>query len=130
MIVLAAIWLFVLFNSRGAASEPMTIGEFQAEVDAGNVETAEFLLGDGVIQGGLSDGSTYRVAYVEATQEIVQRLEENGVDVSADPQKGSALVGFLFQLIPVILIVGAFIFIMNQSQGGGGRVMQFGKARA
>ena len=40
------------------------------------------------------------------------------------------MVGFLFQLIPVILIVGAFIFIMNQSQGGGGRVMQFGKARA
>ena len=130
MIVLAAIWLFVLFNSRGAASEPMTIGEFQAEVDAGNVESAEFLLGDGVIEGELSDGSTYRVAYVEATQEIVQRLEENGVDVSADPQKGSALVGFLFQLIPVILIVGAFIFIMNQSQGGGGRVMQFGKAKA
>ena len=30
----------------------------------------------------------------------------------------------------MILIVGAFIFIMNQSQGGGGRVMQFGKARA
>ena len=52
------------------------------------------------------------------------------MDVSADPQKGSAVVGFLFQLIPVILIVGAFIFIMNQSQGGGGRVMQFGKARA
>ena len=52
------------------------------------------------------------------------------MDISADPQKGSAVVGFLFQLIPVILIVGAFIFIMNQSQGGGGRVMQFGKARA
>ena len=46
------------------------------------------------------------------------------------PAEGSALVGFLFQLIPVILIVGAFIFIMNQSQGGGGRVMQFGKASA
>ena len=46
MIVLAAIWLFVLFNSRSAASEPMTIGEFQSEVDAGNVVSAEFLLGD------------------------------------------------------------------------------------
>jgi hypothetical protein len=53
-----------------------------------------------------------------------------GVEVDADPQNGSAFLGFLFQLIPVILIVGAFIWIMNQSQGGGGRVMQFGKARA
>ena len=71
------------------------------------------------------------MAYVQGTEETVTtELQKNGVDISADPQKGSAVVGFLFQLIPVILIVGAFIFIMNQSQGGGGRVMQFGKARA
>jgi cell division protease FtsH len=89
------------------------------------------LLGDGKISGELSDGSTYEVAYVEGTQEtLTAQLESEGVDVSADPQRGSALLGFLLQLIPVILIVGAFIFIMNQSQGGGGRVMQFGKARA
>ncbi len=84
-----------------------------------------------MIEGELSDGTPYRVAYVEGTEEtLTADLQKNGVDISADPQKGSALVGFLFQLIPVILIVGAFIFIMNQSQGGGGRVMQFGKARA
>jgi cell division protease FtsH len=51
--------------------------------------------------------------------------------VAVDPQKGSAILSFLFQLIPVVLIIGAFIWIMNQSQGaGGGRVMQFGKSRA
>ena len=128
--MLAGIWLFLLFANRGAATEQLTYDEFQAEVEAGNVETADFLLGDGVIEGELADGSTYRAAYVEATEEVAQELREQGVEVSVDPQKGSALVGFLFQLIPVILIVGAFIFIMNQSQGGGGRVMQFGKARA
>ena len=109
----------------------MTFSDFQAAVADDDVQSARFLLGDGVIEGELSDGTPYRVAYVEGTEEtLTQSLEEQGVEVSADPQKGSALVGFLFQLIPVILIVGAFIFIMNQSQGGGGRVMQFGKARA
>jgi hypothetical protein len=109
----------------------MSFSEFQTKVDNGDVQTAKFLLGDGVIEGELSDGSPYRVAYVVGTEEtLTKSLQDNGVEVSADPQKGSALVGFLFQLIPVILIVGAFIFIMNQSQGGGGRVMQFGKARA
>ncbi|HYF11354.1 MAG TPA: ATP-dependent zinc metalloprotease FtsH, partial [Actinomycetota bacterium] len=38
--------------------------------------------------------------------------------------------GFLLQLIPILLIVGLFLWLMNQSQGGGGRVMQFGKAKA
>jgi cell division protease FtsH len=129
--VLAAIWLFLLFANRGATSQEMTFSEFQAAVDQGQIQTAEFLLGDGVIQGEKSDGSQYRVAYVAGTEETLTKdLEDHGVQVSADPQKGSALVGFFLQLIPVILIVGAFIFIMNQSQGGGGRVMQFGKARA
>ena len=131
MVVLAAIWLFLLFANRGATSQEMSFSEFQTAVDQGQIETAKFLLGDGVIEGEKSDGSQYRVAYVENTEEsLTKDLEDHGVQVSADPQKGSALVGFLFQLIPVILIVGAFIFIMNQSQGGGGRVMQFGKARA
>ncbi|MCI0634346.1 MAG: ATP-dependent zinc metalloprotease FtsH [Actinobacteria bacterium] len=130
LIVVLAIWLFLLFANRGEQTEQMTFGEFQAAVEAGQVETANFLLGDGVIEGELTDGRTYRVAYVEATQDVAEELQANGVEVSANPQRGSPLLGFLFQLIPVILIVGAFIFIMNQSQGGGGRVMQFGKARA
>ncbi|HET7236970.1 MAG TPA: ATP-dependent zinc metalloprotease FtsH [Actinomycetota bacterium] len=131
LIVLAGIWMFLLFANRTTAPTELGLSEFQAKVDAGEVETAEFMLGDGVIRGELSSGETYQVAYVEGTEEtLTTQLREQGVEVSADPQKGSALVGFLFQLLPVILIVGAFIFIMNQSQGGGGRVMQFGKARA
>ncbi|MEX2421535.1 MAG: ATP-dependent zinc metalloprotease FtsH [Actinomycetota bacterium] len=131
LIVLLGLWMFLLFANRGAQTEQLTFSDFQATLADGNVETATFLLGDGVIEGGLSDGSSYRVAYVTGTEEaLTEQLQEQGVDVSANPQRGSPLLGFLFQLIPVILIVGAFIFIMNQSQGGGGRVMQFGKAKA
>jgi cell division protease FtsH len=125
------IWLFLLFASREGQGEELTFSAFQELVGQGRVETATFMLGDGQIRGELTDGSLYEVAYVEGTQEtLTEALQSQGVEVSADPQKGSALLGFLIQLIPVILIVGAFIWIMNQSQGGGGRVMQFGKARA
>ena len=131
LIVLAAIWIFLLFANRGSGTEELTFTEYRSLVEQGDVDSATFLLGDGKIRGELTDGTRYEVAYVEGTQEsLTDELEARGVDVSADPQKGSALLSFLFQLIPVILIVGAFIFIMNQSQGGGGRVMQFGKARA
>jgi cell division protease FtsH len=125
------IWFFLLFASREGQGKELTFSAFQELVGQGRVDTATFLLGDGQIRGELTDGSSYEVAYVEGTQEtLTEALEAQGVEVSADPQKGSALLGFLIQLIPVILIVGAFIWIMNQSQGGGGRVMQFGKARA
>jgi cell division protease FtsH len=131
VIGLLGLWLFLALASREGSAEELTFSAFQERVAEGDVDTAEFLLGDGRIRGTFTDGTTYEVAYVEGTQEaLTAQLEAQGVEVSADPQRGSALLGFLFQLIPVIIIVGAFIFIMNQSQGGGGRVMQFGKAKA
>ena len=131
LIVLFGLWMFLLFANRGPQGKPLTFSEFQTAVDAGNVKTATFLEGEQKITGEFTDGSTYSVTYPLSVQETLTKdMQARGVEVSADAQKGSALLGFLFQLIPVILIVGAFIFIMNQSQGGGGRVMQFGKARA
>jgi len=131
LIILLGIWLFLFVANRQDAGQELTLTQFQDALDAGDVSTATFLEGDQKIRGELSDGSTYTVAYPAATQEeLAKALREKGVTVDVDPQKGSALVGFLFQLVPVILIIGAFVWIMNQSQGGGGRVMQFGKARA
>jgi cell division protease FtsH len=131
LVGLLGLWLFLALANREGRAEELTFSAFQEHLADGDVDTATFLLGDGKIRGELSDGTIYEVAYVEGTQEaLTTQLESEGVEVSADPQRGSALFGFLLQLIPVIIIVGAFIFIMNQSQGGGGRVMQFGKARA
>jgi len=130
--VLSGLWLFVLFANREPQGESLNFSGFQSLVDEDRVKTATFLEGDQKIKGELSDGSSYEVAYPAAVQEkLTEDLQTKGVVVTVDPQKGSAILSFLFQLIPVVLIIGAFIWIMNQSQGaGGGRVMQFGKSRA
>jgi cell division protease FtsH len=131
LMVLAALWIFVLFANREPQADQLTFSQFQDLVDRGQVKTATIYEGDQEIRGELSNGTTYRVAYpLESQSDVVDQLREAGVQTEIDPQKGSALVGFLFQLIPIVLIIGAFLWIMNQSQAGGGRVMQFGKARA
>ncbi len=129
--MLLGLWVFVLFANRGSQGEPMSFSRYESLVAQGQIRTATFLEGDQRVRGELVDGSTYEVAYPAAVQEtLIKDLNAADVQVDVDPQKGSALLGFLVQLIPVVLIIGAFIWIMNQSQGGGGRVMQFGKARA
>jgi cell division protease FtsH len=131
LMVLAALWIFVLFANREPQARTLTFTQFQAAVDRGDVRDATFFEGDQRIRGRLSDGSTYQVAYPYGSQaDIVKELQSSGIPTEIDPQKGSALVGFLEQLILIVLIIGAFMWIMNQSQAGGGRVMQFGKARA
>lgn len=44
--------------------------------------------------------------------------------------KENFLVSLLVSFLPIIIIVLIFLFIMNQMQGGGSRVMNFGKSRA
>ncbi len=131
LVVLAALWVFVLFAGRGSQGQEITVPQFLSAVSAGQIKDATILESDQKIQGQLTNGNTYTVTYPLALEEqIAKALQDKPVAYKVDPQKGSAILGFLFQLIPVVLIVGAFIYIMNQSQGGGGRVMQFGKARA
>jgi cell division protease FtsH len=131
LILLLGVYVFVAFANRQPRREDLTVGEFESELADDNIETATFLEADQKIVGELSDGTTYETTYpLDYQKDLIDALKAADVAFESDPQKGSALLGFLFQLIPVILIVGAFIFIMNQSQGGGGRVMQFGKAKA
>jgi cell division protease FtsH len=62
--------------------------------------------------------------------EIVGQLNSAGVKTTVKAAHGSVLGSILINLVPVALIVLFMFFILNNMQGGGGRVMQFGKAKA
>ncbi len=65
----------------------------------------------------------------EFEDELVQLLESNDVAVAIDPEPTS-IGTVLISLLPWLFIIGFMIFIFTQMQGGGNRVMQFGKSRA
>ena len=44
--------------------------------------------------------------------------------------KGFSLTSLLISFLPFLLLIGFWIFLMNQMQGGGSKVMSFGKSRA
>ena len=69
-----------------------------------------------------------QVPLVESVQKQVSAGEIDDFNVE-NPQP--SILGSLFQLLlPVILLVAIFLFLMNQVQGGGGKVMQFAKSKA
>ncbi|MGZ8582512.1 MAG: ATP-dependent zinc metalloprotease FtsH [Actinomycetota bacterium] len=123
--------LVVSFMGRTPTSEGFTLSEFRAAVDEGRVENAVILDGDQAITGDLIDGGTYRTSFpTEYADDVTALLEKAGVPTEVDPQKPNALLGTLVTVIlPVLLIGGILLFVMNRSQGGGGRVMQFGRSR-
>ena len=136
-----AIYLVLLFGalvlimpliSTGATVEDLSLTTFEGKVAAGDVKTAEFKNQDQQIVGQLTNGDEYQVGYPTNTEEsLTKQLKEAGVQISADPQTGGQVIGAIIQIVlPVLLIGGILIWVMNRSQGGGNRVMSFGKSKA
>jgi cell division protease FtsH len=62
--------------------------------------------------------------------EFQNLLEKRGVDFDSKGVGGSPWWSILTSLLPFVLLFGFWIFLMNQVQGGGSKVMSFGKSRA
>ncbi|HEX2031643.1 MAG TPA: ATP-dependent zinc metalloprotease FtsH [Actinomycetota bacterium] len=132
LVVLLGLWLFLSVSNRQPTPQELSFTELEQLASEGKVRSATFLEQDQVVEGELVTGKAYRAPYaLEYQDELTQSLKEAGVeDIRADPQKGSAILGVLLNILPFLLIFGFLIFLMRQGQAGGGRVLSFGKAKA
>ena len=137
--VIIAVVLFAVFqnfNPRGTSSSDLAYSSFVQSVDNGNVSTATISADQpATLSGKLKDGSAYRTVAPMlgfSTNAVVKQMQDKGVEVRQDPSEGFSLIGLLISWLPVLLIVGVFIWFMRQMQsGGGGRgAMSFGRSRA
>jgi cell division protease FtsH len=77
------------------------------------------------------DGDSYSTGYPSDTeQSLVNLLNQNDVKTEVKGTGGSSLLSLLTYILPFVLFFGFWIFLMNQMQGGGSRVMNFGKSKA
>jgi cell division protease FtsH len=109
-----------------------SMDEFVTAVEDGRISAAEPLLvkaEDGVIEGEMADGTLFKVAFLPE-YDITQFLLENDIKFRVDNQNQSIWLQLLISAIPFIIMFGLIFFMMNQLQGGGSKVMQFGKSRA
>jgi len=122
--------LFNLFsnNQAGVASHGVNYSEFIDAVESGEVSQA-VIDGENVRYVGV-DGQTYSTI-VPSDAAVTDLLIKNGVVVKAEKQEQSAFGAILTMLLPVLVLVGLWFFMMNRMQGGGrGGAMGFGKSRA
>jgi cell division protease FtsH len=137
--VIIAVVLFTVFesfNPRDGASSNLAYSAFVQNVESGNVSSAKISADQpATISGKLKDGSAFRTVVPMlgySTNAVVKEMQGKGVEVRQDPSEGFSLIGLLISWLPVLLIVGVFIWFMRQMQsGGGGRgAMSFGRSRA
>ena len=137
IIAVVLLTVFQSFNPHSGASSDLAYSSFVQSVDSGNVSSATISADQpAAISGKLKDGSSFRtVAPVLgwSTNSVVKQMQDKGVEVRQEPSNnGFSLLGLLLNWLPIILIVGVFIWFMRQMQAGaGGRgAMSFGRSRA
>ena len=137
--VIIAVVLFTVFesfNPRGSHSSDLAYSAFVQNVDSGNISSATISADQpATISGKLKDGSAFRTVAPMlgfTTNAVVKQMQDKGVEVRQDPAEGFSLIGLLISWLPILLMVGVFIWFMRQAQsGGGGRgAMSFGRSRA
>ncbi|MGE5478534.1 MAG: ATP-dependent metallopeptidase FtsH/Yme1/Tma family protein, partial [Bacteroidales bacterium] len=131
--VIIALLLVMLFNLFQTNSQPRmnqtAFSDFMDSVDRNQVK-------DVTIQGyGISGKYTNDQpfsTYMPPDTNIVPKLRENGVRISAAPpaEDQPTLWSVLVSWFPMLLLIGVWIFFMRQMQSGGGKAMGFGKSRA
>lgn len=145
-IVLAVLAVVVLMQVVGSSGgyKAVDTGQVVQAINDNKVESAKITTGDEqTVKVTLKDG-----VKVEGSSKIqASYIGDQGVDLAAtlqtkyqdkqipdgytvSPTKQNAFVGILLSLLPFVLIVVVFLFLMNQMQGGGSRVMNFGKSKA
>jgi cell division protease FtsH len=133
-VVLGLVALVALNSLWGDKDErrELTLAQFRRQLSSENVRSAEISESDsgGTVTGELKNGQKYTVDFPASYGEKITDQALAATDnVKAEKQKDNLWLSLLVNFLPIILIVGLFLFILNQMQGGGNRVMQFGKAR-
>ncbi|HEU5003604.1 MAG TPA: ATP-dependent zinc metalloprotease FtsH [Actinomycetota bacterium] len=130
IILIAVIWAVAAFISRGVGVKKITYAQFRTDYAAGQVKNLTVEKKDGTLQGTLTDGTKFKSDYLSTTGLDTFLAQTPGASVDVNPQNESVWVSLLTSFLPFLIIIGIFFFLMQQMQGGGNRVMSFGKAKA
>jgi len=133
VLIIAVVFVINLYQSNAERPEEIeSVNDWVQMVEAGEIETAKFLTKDEKVTGELSGGDLeYELFLPKDTVDDYQQVAfDNNVPITADPQQSSIFLTIIFQFLPIFLIIGLFFFLMQQMQGGGNRVMSFGKSKA
>src|ERR1700753_72275 len=131
IIVLLLLALFTLFQNPGqrASSQDISFSQLLTEVDQGNVR--DVLIQGPEIHATYNNGTTFQT-YAPSDPSLVTRLYNGKVQITAKPPGDNVpwFVSLLVSWLPFIALIGVWIFLSRQMQGGAGKAMGFGKSRA
>jgi cell division protease FtsH len=133
VVILAFIAQRVISNDDGAKAPPYNqlIKEKTGLIAEGRIAEVSVNTKDNTLDVKKQNDESFSTGYPPYTeQSLLNLLEKYNVETKVHGSGSSGLLSLLTLILPFILFFGFWIFLMNQMQGGGSRVMNFGKSKA
>ncbi len=134
IILLVLLSVFNHYGSVGSTPDELTYSDFLDSVRNGTIAevTISSSAEGNTISGRDINGKEFR-SFGMPDPRLVDDLVENNVQITAEPpEQRSVILDLIINIIPVLLLVGLWVYFMRQMQGGGGGrgAMSFGKSKA
>src|SRR5438105_729209 len=132
VVVLLAFLAVKLVNTGSSNHRPHSYQTLVAsELPRGEVEAVQFKNKGKALEVKYRNKETAEFGFIDqAAPELIRELRSAGVQYNVESEKSSAILSLLTYILPFVIFLGFWIFLMNQVQGGGSKVMSFGKSRA
>ena len=128
MIGLVMLMLFNLVGPRESDERKITFSEFISQIESGSV--LEVSIRGSQVHGVSNTNGSFQTQ-VPNYPALFEILDRHQVRVRVEPTDQTNLfLAILNSWLPMILIIGIWLFFMRQVQGGGSRAMGFGKIRS
>src|SRR3954468_20443342 len=137
ILAFGALVLLVMYGiNPGASYEKADTSTVVQAIQKNQVTSAQIIDKDQKIDVKLKNGKQLEANWVSGQGNTLANLLQQKADsgqlksYNTTVPKQNVFLGLLFSFLPIVVVVLIFLFIMNQMQGGGSRVMNFGKSRA
>ena len=121
--------MFNTFVRPQDKSKEMAYSDFIAQIEKKNVDS--IVMTENAVKGKLKDGTEFSTYIPNQDTQVIQKLTEAKVVVTVKPpEQPSWWMSLLSSVLPILILVFVWFWIINQTQGGGGRMMSFGRSRA
>ncbi len=128
VIILLGLFVFQIYNKPKKNHDNIPFSEFSEAISTDKI--ASVMIQGRNITGTYKDGKEFKT-FAPEDPDLVKRLREKGVRISARPDEESGIWQNIFiSWFPMLLLIGVWIFFMRQMQSGGGKAMSFGKSKA
>ncbi|MBW2169276.1 MAG: ATP-dependent zinc metalloprotease FtsH [Deltaproteobacteria bacterium] len=126
IISLMMVMLFQIFKHPDRSSISVGYSDFLSMVENGSVISVT-IQGDNI--SGMSAQGPFKT-FAPKDPELIKLLRSKGVKLTAKPGEDSPWFQVFLSWVPMLLLIGVWIFFMRQMQAGGGKALSFGKSRA